>query len=91
MACSSCNKKKYSPTQVLNNVFNTGSVIPRGSCNITEEEMTNLLGRLNCYKQKKKGISINQPLSFILTMINTKDFCRYNMDEIKNILDGEDC
>lgn len=90
MACSSCNSKRINPRQV-DNIFY--EVIHQGQpgCTRSKEEVDALVSRLNCVKGKIHYKNFNKFMGFLISMQNFKQYCRYRLEPMIEMLDSYGC
>ena len=85
MACTSC--------KAVNNFYTAPnrSVIPVViDCDTPKEVIETLYQRLICYRESNTH-STNKELGILLTMLNLKEYCKYDTTSIKTMLNNSNC
>jgi hypothetical protein len=83
MGCYNCSKKKN-----ILHTLTSASVKKPGSVPCTQEE-TNVIkleAKLRCVMKLTSNSQLNAALGKLLSMINLKDYCRYDLEAINDIL-----
>lgn len=90
MACNSCRKKTINPSDVDQIFF---EVIHQGTpgCTRTLAEIQQLKARLTCVKGKIQYRLYNRYMGFLISMINFKNYCKYNIEPMSEMLDSYGC
>jgi hypothetical protein len=74
-------QRTYSPPPV---------VIVNKDCFVTKQKIETIYNRLLCLKNSGTS-NINSYIGKIITMINLKDYCKYDISDILNFLNSTNC
>ena len=90
MACISCGKKNNyrNIEKVFHKLVNTNA--PK-TCNLTEEDIVLLKEQLKCVKLKISFKDYNKQLGFLTSMLNLKDYCRYDLSILQTMIEQYEC
>lgn len=83
--CKRCSQKQ--------NQINIYSIVPplNSNCDKTLEEIESLKQRLYCVESKIPLSLYNQYMGIIRSLINLKNYCKYNLDPIIQLLNEYNC
>ena len=91
MGCVSCSKKNTSPGYYDMSVYDVIWPPNKTRCLRTKEEMLILQNRLNCAKNKMGYKYYNSYAGIIKSMLNFKDYCKYDVTPILDMIDNHGC
>lgn len=60
-------------------------------CTKTKDDIINLYNRLLCYKEINPGFVVNVNLGQVISMLNTFEYCRYDVTHIEELLNSTSC
>lgn len=88
MGCVSCAFKKLQGSGLVSYPKKVREVV---SCDLTEEDITELRDSLFCLKAKIPFREFNKYLGTINSLLAVRDFCRYDISKIKKTLKEYGC
>lgn len=84
MACSTCGKKNNLLSFLVNRSSNPISL---QDCSTTEQQVFDLERRIRCVMRTTHNPVLNSTLGKLLSMINLKNYCKYSLTDINDIID----
>ena len=88
--CSVCGRSNSNQQRVYNRIAQKANA--ETACELTMEEVLLVQNRLTCFKSKfPNHPNINSYLGIVESLLNTKDFCMFELQTIIESLDGSTC
>jgi hypothetical protein len=78
MACFSCSQKSAAKAY-----FKSVEIEKEKVCEEKESELLEMLAKMQCISKINRSPQVNSFLGELLSMINLKDYCRYDLAPIK--------
>lgn len=86
MACNTC--KQTNAAEVF---FQMAAPKFYGNCGVTKEEVEAIKGRLLCLKTKIQYVDYNRSMGIVISLLNTGNYCKYNLQPLIDLLDEFNC
>lgn len=86
MACNSCKQKNASEV-----FFQMAAPKFFGNCDVTKEQIEVVETRLVCLRDKINYVDFNRSLGIVKSLLNTQNYCKYNLKPLLDLLDEYDC
>lgn len=86
MACNTCKQKNLSEIY-----FQMAAPKFYGDCDVTQEQVAAIKERLICLKPKIKYVDYNRAMGIVISLLNTQNYCKYNLQPLITLLDEFDC
>ena len=91
MECVSCGKKTTGSSYYDVSVYDIIWPPNKTKCLRTLQEMKTLQQRLNCAKEKISPKYYNSYAGIIKSMLNFKDYCKYDLGPILDMIENHGC
>ncbi len=91
MGCVSCGKKTTSSSYYDMSVYDVVWPPNKTKCLRTLEEVRTLQNRLNCAKETMSYKYYNSYAGILKSMLNFRDYCRYDLSPILDMIESHGC